>query len=198
MPLDTTWQDPSLIQPAELTRVLRGATDSPCPRCGRGYALEELGSVSSVFGSFWLHCSVCGHLWRQLHPGADAFALILANAPATSTSIPQLGECPLGRVPRAPRFRVHLEVRYWIAGDVDWRIGLTHDISRSGVLFGVHSAVGPKTPVKMILTLPGSVAGEPPGRVRCHGHTVRGVWPAVPGGRPAIAATVGEYRLLTS
>jgi hypothetical protein len=120
---------------------------------------------------------------------------MLANAPAASA--PRAGECPLNRVPRAPRFRIRLEVHWWLASDLERGIGVTENVSRSGVLFRAERALDLNIPIKMILVLPGTVAGEPPGRLRCHGHTVRVVWPPVPSMRPVVAATVGDYRLST-
>lgn len=107
----------------------------------------------------------------------------------------EAGEGPQDGVPRAPRFRVHLEVQYRISGDLHWHIGVTRNVSQSGVLFGAKRAVGLKMPVKIIFILPGSVAGEPATRVRCDGQTVRVELPRAAHECPAIAATGGGLRV---
>lgn len=118
----------------------------------------------------WLHCDLCGHLWRRLDPERDAFSLILESRGVVLRQVPELH--PDG-TPRASRFQVRLEVRYRLEGDTEWRSGLTENVSRSGVLFRSPLTAEPKTALDLILVVPGGVAGEPPSRLRCHGEVVR-------------------------
>ena len=74
---------------------------------------------------------------------------------------------------------------------------MTENISRSGILFRPERPVEPKTPVEMILVLPGGVAGEPPSHLRCRGEIV----PSEAEGSdtaPVAAAAVDDYRLTAS
>ena len=63
------------------------------------------------------------------------------------------------------------------------------------MLFQGDRVLDPNVPIRVILVLPSSVAGEPLSRVRCDGQTVRAVLPRIPSVRPAIAATVRDYLL---
>ena len=172
------------------TRGMEVAVSPVCPRCARSSDVEELGTAS---GSVWLHCNLCGHLWRRLDPELNAFSLILASH-VTGVKAIQEKRLPSG-IPRASRFGVQLQVRYRTAGDLDWRVGFTINISRSGVLFRPEGVVEPKMPIDMILVLPGGVAGEPPSRLRCQGEVVRTTPAAEADVAPTVAAAVGDYRL---
>ena len=121
--------------------VVATAVSSVCPRCRRSQ-VEKLGTASA---SSWLHCNLCGHLWRRLNPKLDAFSLILAS-PVAEAKLIQEERRPKS-IPRASRFVVRLLVRYRTAGDPDWRNGMTENISRSGILFRPERPVEPKTPV---------------------------------------------------
>ena len=166
------------------------AVSPVCPRCARSSDVEELGTAS---GSVWLHCNLCGHLWRRLDPELNAFSLILASH--VTGARPMQEKRPPSGLPRASRFVVRLPVRYRTAGDLDWRVGFTVNISRSGVLFRPERVVEPKTPIDMILVLPGGVAGEPPSRLRCQGEVVRTTPAAEADVPPSVAAAVDDYRL---
>ena len=146
-------------------------------------------------GSVWLYCNLCGHLWRRLDPELDAFSLILASRAAGAKPIEEAR--PPNGIPRASRFIVRLPMRYRTAGDLDWRNGVTENISRSGILFRPERAIEPKMPVDMILVLPGVVAGEPPSRLRCQGEIVRTEVDASDTA-PSAAAAVADYRLTVS
>ncbi len=171
-------------------RGMEVAVSPVCPRCARSSDVEELGTAS---GSVWLHCNLCGHLWRRLDPELNAFSLILANHVTGVKAIQE--KRPPNGIPRASRFGVRLQVRYRTAGDLDWRVGFTINISRSGVLFRPEGVVEPKMPIDMILVLPGGVAGEPPSRLRCQGEVVRTTPGAEADVPPTVAAAVGDYRL---
>ena len=175
------------------TRGMEIAVSPVCPRCARSSDVEELGIAS---GSVWLHCNLCGHLWRRLDPELNAFSLILASH-VTGVKPVQEKRPPSG-IPRASRFVVRLQVRYRTAGDLDWGVGVTVNISRSGVLFRPERVVEPKMPIDMILALPGGVAGEPPSRLRCQGEVVRTTPAAEADVPPNVAAAVGDYHLMAT
>ena len=132
--------------------------------------MEELGAAS---GTLWLHCDVCGHLWRRLSAEADAFSLILRSRTANAQPMDEARAGEPERVPRHARFEVRLAISYRQRGDTDWRTSTTENVSRSGVLFRADGPLDPQTPLELMLTLPGTVAGEPPSRLRCDGHVVR-------------------------
>jgi hypothetical protein len=72
---------------------------------------------------------------------------------------------------RAPRFPVHARVRYR-ADDGPWHEGWTENMSRSGLLLHVHSAVTPNTPLDLVVELPGAGPGVAPGQVVGRGRVV--------------------------
>ena len=165
------------------------AVSSSCPRCGRDTSVEELGASS---GSRWLHCDRCGHLWRQLDPETDAFSLIVARQTAGRPAEEQPGE---ETIPRAARFNVRLEIRYRTQRDGDWQVGLTENLSRSGVLFRTGRPLDQDAPLDLIIVLPGGVPGEPASRFRCQAEIVRREPPTQTGEAPAVAAAVDGYQL---
>ena len=166
------------------------AVSSSCPRCGRDTSVEELGASS---GSRWLHCDRCGHLWRQLDPETDPFSLIVASQSAGGRPVEeQPGE---ETTPRATRFTVRLEVRYRSQRDGDWQVGLTENMSQSGVLFRTGRPPDQDTQLDLIIVLPGGVPGEPSSRFRCHAQIVRREPSTQAGQASAIAAAVDGYQL---
>ena len=100
---------------------------------------------------------------------------------------------------RAPRYRLHIPLRYRPSGDPQWREGRTENISRSGVLFRTDHLMPLQTPIEMLLALPAEVGGgEEAATVICRGRIVR-TEPAAgdkdDDARPAVAATIAGYRL---
>lgn len=163
-----------------------------CSQCGQSSDVEE---VETTSGFVWRHCNSCGHFW-VLDPELDAFSLIVSNRIADAMPI-QRPRPPQGAV-RALRFSVRLALRYRVAGEFDWRPGITGNVSRSGVLFRTDRPAEPQTLVEMILELPTGWAGEPASLVQCQGEIVRAMEPETPDMQPAIAAAVGTYRLAAS
>jgi hypothetical protein len=94
---------------------------------------------------------------------------------------------------RAPRFPLHLALRYRPVGETDWREGCTENISRSGVLFLAEGLMAVDTRIEMRFALP---VGHVPSGVACRGRVVRTVSPLANGGRPALAATISGYRFV--
>jgi hypothetical protein len=92
-------------------------------------------------------------------------------------------------LPRAERFAIPIAILYRSPGELDWRPGLTENISRSGVLFRAEHRIEPNTLLELMLDLPTMVAVQAPGTALRRGRVVR----AIPAGmlevRPAVAAT---------
>ena len=99
------------------------------------------------------------------------------------------------RQERRPQAVQRVRMMYRQSGDPEWRTATTENVSRSGVLFRADGPLDPKTPVELMLTLPGTVAGEPSSRLRCDGHVVRTTACGGGGPRSCLAAAVADYRL---
>ena len=94
---------------------------------------------------------------------------------------------------RAPRFEVHLPLRYRPVGAPDWEEGRIENISRSGVLFWAEHLLAVDTPLEMSFVLP--LGGMEPGVV-CRGRIVRTVPPGARGADPGLAATIAAYEFV--
>ena len=95
--------------------------------------------------------------------------------------------------PRAPRFRMHLPLRYRSSESDAWLSGTTENVSATGVLFVVDQIKEAGTPIEMTLLMPKEILGRFTSRVICHGRVVRTVVPTK-GGQLAMAATIASYR----
>jgi len=94
----------------------------------------------------------------------------------------------INHVPRAERYVIPIAILYRRSGELDWKPGLTENISRSGVLFRAERPLEPNTPLEMMLDLPLVVAAPVSGTVLRRGRVVRAV-PASPiEDRHAVAA----------
>ena len=76
---------------------------------------------------------------------------------------------------RAPRFPLHMAVRFRRTGDSGWLEGQTENISCSGVLFRVDNALPDKANVELRLALPLEWGRVQPPEVFCRGRVVRTV-----------------------
>jgi len=94
---------------------------------------------------------------------------------------------------RAPRFAVHVSLRFRSAGAVHWRKGRIENISRTGVLFWTDHLLAVDTPLEMSFVLP--VGDTKPGIV-CRGRVVRTVMPAARETPPGLAATISTYHFV--
>jgi hypothetical protein len=95
---------------------------------------------------------------------------------------------------RGHRFGLQLPVRFRTAGEAEWHVGTTENVSRSGVLIRAGAAPAPDAAVDVLITLPPS-GGEPSGCLRGNGRVVRNVGPSPPSCEPAFVVTFTRYRL---
>jgi two-component system, cell cycle sensor histidine kinase and response regulator CckA len=94
---------------------------------------------------------------------------------------------------RAPRFQLHLPLKYRRLDEERWHNGETRDISRSGLLFQAEDALQPSIQLEINLVLPSEIAGLSPTEVICRGEIVRTVESAASEMPPALAAKILQY-----
>jgi PAS domain S-box-containing protein len=99
-------------------------------------------------------------------------------------------ELPLSR---APRFQLHLPLKYRRLDEDKWHDGETRDISRSGLLFRAEDALQPNIQLEINLVLPSEIAGLSPTEVICRGEVVRTIEPLGKEMSPALAAKILQY-----
>lgn len=97
------------------------------------------------------------------------------------------------RAQRAPRFPVHVPVRYRSAGAEQWSEGRIENISRSGVLFWTEQLLPVETPVELLFELP---FGQMRPGVVCCGRIVRAVSSLGGETSPIVAASISRYRFV--
>ncbi len=122
-----------------------------------------------------------------------------------STPFPQAAEQPVrsayaaaARGPelplsRAPRFQLHLPLKYRRLDEDKWHDGETRDISRSGLLFRAEDALQPNIQLEINLVLPSEIAGLSPTEVICRGEIVRTIEHLGEEMSPALAAKILQY-----
>jgi hypothetical protein len=94
---------------------------------------------------------------------------------------------------RGQRYSLHLPVRFRTAGEAEWQLGTTENVSRSGVMIRAGAPPACDAPVDVLIALaPGS---DSSGCLLGHGRVVRNVGPSPPSGEPAFVVTVTRYRL---
>src|SRR5215475_8795394 len=74
---------------------------------------------------------------------------------------------------RAPRFPLHLSVRYRRVGDRQWRRGETENISRSGVLIRGEDPLEIDATVELMVALAVRSAAAISGEVQCSGRALQ-------------------------
>jgi CheY-like chemotaxis protein len=94
---------------------------------------------------------------------------------------------------RAQRFQLHLPLRYRRIGEVEWHVGKTENISRSGLLFQADDALQPNSQLEINLVLPAEIAGLSGTEVVCRGEVVRTVERMGDAMTPALAARILQY-----
>jgi hypothetical protein len=97
---------------------------------------------------------------------------------------------------RAPRFPIHMCLRYRVPGENAWLEGETENISRSGVLFRPCAPLDVNTPLEVGLVLPEEAGGEAGALMLCQARVVRTLLPAASDAPPALAAKFLEYRIV--
>ena len=96
----------------------------------------------------------------------------------------------------APRFTVHLPMRYRLAGDDQWFAGALENMSRSGLLFHADQTLPAHSQIEITLTLPLELAGRPAAEVLCKAEVVRLAKAKERVPPPAFAARILDYSLL--
>jgi PAS domain S-box-containing protein len=94
---------------------------------------------------------------------------------------------------RAPRFDLHLPLKYRMVGESNWRDGTTENISRSGMLFQAEESLSPSAQLEINLVLPAEIAGLAAAEVVCRGEVVRTVEGESPTVNHALAAKIIQY-----
>ncbi|MFZ0197752.1 MAG: ATP-binding protein [Candidatus Sulfotelmatobacter sp.] len=94
---------------------------------------------------------------------------------------------------RAPRFQLHLPLKYRLLNEEKWHDGETRNISRSGLLFQAEDFIQPNVQLEINLVLPAEIAGLSPTEVVCRGQIVRTVKSAGEEMHPALAAKILQY-----
>ena len=94
---------------------------------------------------------------------------------------------------RAPRFQLHLPLKYRLLDEEKWHDGETRNISRSGLLFQAEDLIQPNVQLEINLVLPAEIAGLSPTEVVCRGQIVRTVKSAGEEMHPALAAKILQY-----
>jgi len=94
---------------------------------------------------------------------------------------------------RAPRFQLHLPLKYRRLDEERWHDGETRNISRSGLLFQAEDLLQPNVQLEINLVLPAEIAGLSPTEVVCRGEIVRTVQSAGEQLPPALAAKILQY-----
>ena len=96
----------------------------------------------------------------------------------------------------APRFTVHLPLRYRIAGEDQWSAGALENVSRSGLLFHADQALPARAQIEITLTLPVEWAGRQTPEVLCKAEVVRLAKAKERVPAPAFAAKILDFSLL--
>jgi PAS domain S-box-containing protein len=96
----------------------------------------------------------------------------------------------------APRYTVHLPLRYRVAGQAQWSPGELENVSRSGLLFHTDQAIPARVRVEITLTLPVELAGRIAPEVLCQAEVVRLAKAIERVPTPAVAARILNYSLV--
>jgi hypothetical protein len=97
---------------------------------------------------------------------------------------------------RAPRFPLHLAVRYRRIGDHEWRRGETENISGSGVLIRGDDPPQLDATVELLVALDVRKTGADAGEVLCSGRVVRCVSPSDDYSCPGSAVAIEQFNFL--
>ena len=97
---------------------------------------------------------------------------------------------------RAPRFPLHLVLRYRRIGEEVWRQTQTENVSRSGVFFRTDDPFELNTPVELALVLATGPVPRDAAEVLCRGRVVRSVSRAENADAPGSAVVIEDYAFL--
>jgi hypothetical protein len=97
---------------------------------------------------------------------------------------------------RAPRFPLHLVLRYRRIGDDVWREAQTENISRSGVFFRTDDPIEVNTPVELAMVLATGEVRHRAAEVLCRGRVVRTVSALENAEAPGSAVVIEDYAFL--
>jgi hypothetical protein len=97
---------------------------------------------------------------------------------------------------RAPRYTLHLLLRYRRIGEAGWHHGQTQNISRSGVFFRTDDPIEVNAPVELSVVLATSPVAREAAEVHCRGRVVRTVAPWENDGVPGSAVVIEDYAFL--
>ena len=97
---------------------------------------------------------------------------------------------------RAPRFPLHLVVRYRRIGEEVWRQAQTENISRSGVFFRTDEPFDVNTPVELSMVLATGAVQHDAAEVLCRGRIVRTVSSTDNAEPPGSAVVIEDYAFL--
>lgn len=101
---------------------------------------------------------------------------------------------PANHFPRAERYAIPIAILYRSPGELNWRPGLTENISRSGVLFRADRHLEPNTPLEMMLDIPTIIAAPVSGSALRRGRVVRAIPPSPLEDRAAVAAAFIDFQ----
>jgi hypothetical protein len=97
---------------------------------------------------------------------------------------------------RAPRFPLHLALRYRRIGEDAWRQAQTENISRSGVFFRTDDPFEVNTPIEISMVLATGELRRDAAEVLCRGRVVRSVSAAENTEAPGSAVVIEDYAFL--
>ncbi|HLH06410.1 MAG TPA: PilZ domain-containing protein [Terriglobales bacterium] len=94
---------------------------------------------------------------------------------------------------RAKRFTVRTPIRFRSNRESEWRVGITENISCTGVLFRSDDALQPRTQITMRFTVPSQISGGLPVEVICDALVVREA--TIAQNSHALAAAILNYHI---
>lgn len=98
-----------------------------------------------------------------------------------------------GQAPRAVRIPLQIPLLFRHLEETEWFLGITLNISQSGVWYCSSRAIAVETPIKMKYTLPVKLPSKLGMEVFCLGQIVRAVTPPATSGRARLAAKIVDY-----
>jgi hypothetical protein len=91
-----------------------------------------------------------------------------------------------------------MPIKFRAVGEEKWQAGVTANISRTGVFFHTQTMLRPNTVLEMRFAFPAEIMGRAAGQVICGGQIVRSQSASPENPQPALAVTIGTFRMLPS